>query len=634
MRRRKSIGAIVLTCAATLIMASTAAALVSPNSPDVREIGPVPYGVSSAVLDLDGRAFDLVFSPAGDLAYVSTRRRISIVDLNEWKVIDEIPIDGGTAIGIELFDGGTTLAVVVLGAREVLEIDLATKKVVAVTDLDGAFGVLGDGNPFDIAAIDDSRFLVAPTSALTGGFGGQVVVVDRSDRGNPTRIAGVLVGALGGVQADPAAGYAIVMADGFPATSSLVRLDTTSTPPTIESTSGWIGDSTEIAVDDVLGRIYTTGGVVLDLEDLSVVGTSVGGIPVLSADGSVLYSVTKNLITAQSTDSMTVVDSWVPTCPQYPETFYPHDARLDPSGENLILLGEAGICLEPLDGSGRPPAILRVDVRPTVAGVDLLGSIVVVTTDGEVVYDETGVLFNPNSYPTDDRRIDLETGEYRVLVVRPVTSPGQWPFVPARHDGLPLLSRAELVPLSVSGDTTIQIDVDPFFYDLVDTSQTFWSSIQWLQATAITTGCGPTSFCPNDFVTRGQMAAFLDRALALPEGGPSGFVDDAGIFRQNIANLKAAGITTGCAPDRFCTDDFVTRAQMAAFLDRALDLPDGGPTPFTDDDGTFEQNIANLFLAEITTGCAPDRFCTDDFVTRAQMAAFLERALADDWLHR
>jgi hypothetical protein len=40
-----------------------------------------------------------------------------------------------------------------------------------------------------------------------------------------------------------------------------------------------------------------------------------------------------------------------------------------------------------------------------------------------------------------------------------------------------------------------------------------------------------------------------------------------------------------------------------------------------------------LRAAGITTGCAPDRFCTDEFVTRAQMAAFLERALADNWPH-
>jgi hypothetical protein len=44
---------------------------------------------------------------------------------------------------------------------------------------------------------------------------------------------------------------------------------------------------------------------------------------------------------------------------------------------------------------------------------------------------------------------------------------------------------------------------------------------------------------------------------------------------QGIEALKASGITTGCNPptyDRFCPEDPVTRAQMAMFLARALGL--------------------------------------------------------------
>ncbi|MDH4117739.1 MAG: S-layer homology domain-containing protein [Acidimicrobiia bacterium] len=36
-----------------------------------------------------------------------------------------------------------------------------------------------------------------------------------------------------------------------------------------------------------------------------------------------------------------------------------------------------------------------------------------------------------------------------------------------------------------------------------------------LAASGITTGCTSTAFCPNDVVTRGQMAAFLRRADGL-----------------------------------------------------------------------------------------------------------------------
>lgn len=86
----------------------------------------------------------------------------------------------------------------------------------------------------------------------------------------------------------------------------------------------------------------------------------------------------------------------------------------------------------------------------------------------------------------------------------------------------------------------------------------------------------PAMFCPDDPVTRGQMAALLVRAFDYESPtGTDRFVDDDSIFEADIEALAAAGITLGCNPpanDRFCPADPVTRAQMASFLVRALDL--------------------------------------------------------------
>ena len=61
-------------------------------------------------------------------------------------------------------------------------------------------------------------------------------------------------------------------------------------------------------------------------------------------------------------------------------------------------------------------------------------------------------------------------------------------------------------------------------------------------------------------------------ASGLPPGGT--FTDDDGhIFEGAIEAIAAEGITKGCNPpvnDKFCPNDFVTRGQMAAFLKRAL----------------------------------------------------------------
>ncbi|MGF1665955.1 MAG: S-layer homology domain-containing protein [Acidimicrobiia bacterium] len=87
----------------------------------------------------------------------------------------------------------------------------------------------------------------------------------------------------------------------------------------------------------------------------------------------------------------------------------------------------------------------------------------------------------------------------------------------------------------------------------------------------------PALFCPDEPVTRAQVAALLVRAFDYEAPtGTDRFVDDnASIFEADIEALAAAGITLGCNPpanDRFCPTDPVTRAQMASFLARALSL--------------------------------------------------------------
>ena len=68
------------------------------------------------------------------------------------------------------------------------------------------------------------------------------------------------------------------------------------------------------------------------------------------------------------------------------------------------------------------------------------------------------------------------------------------------------------------------------------------------------------------------MASFLVRALKLEHAAPAGFGDTEGsVHAANIDALAAAGITLGCSaePLLYCPDQPVTRAQMAGFLVRA-----------------------------------------------------------------
>ncbi len=82
----------------------------------------------------------------------------------------------------------------------------------------------------------------------------------------------------------------------------------------------------------------------------------------------------------------------------------------------------------------------------------------------------------------------------------------------------------------------------------------------------------PPLFCPDSPISRGQMAVFIETSLARVIGACTGQFTDVTIsnpFCGFIEKLAFDGITAGCAagpPPRFCPDDPVTRAQMAVFL--------------------------------------------------------------------
>ena len=116
--------------------------------------------------------------------------------------------------------------------------------------------------------------------------------------------------------------------------------------------------------------------------------------------------------------------------------------------------------------------------------------------------------------------------------------------------------------------------VDSSRFEDVDPSQWWAPYVERLADLEVTVGCStdPPLFCPNETVSREQMAAFLVRAFGLSEADPAGFEDTGRSFAAaQIDALHAAEVTVGCSGDPllFCPDQHVTRAQMASFLIRA-----------------------------------------------------------------
>jgi photosystem II stability/assembly factor-like uncharacterized protein len=124
----------------------------------------------------------------------------------------------------------------------------------------------------------------------------------------------------------------------------------------------------------------------------------------------------------------------------------------------------------------------------------------------------------------------------------------------------------------------------PTFVD-VPATHPFMMWIEALVNAGITSGCAtsPPQYCPDQSVTRGQMAVFLLRGIHGAGHQPpdaTGIFADVPLdhpFARWIEQLFAEGITSGCAtsPARYCPDQPVTRGQTAVFLVRAFGLPVG-----------------------------------------------------------
>lgn len=112
----------------------------------------------------------------------------------------------------------------------------------------------------------------------------------------------------------------------------------------------------------------------------------------------------------------------------------------------------------------------------------------------------------------------------------------------------------------------------------------YWAAdwIEQFYQDEITKGCNtnPSSYCPEQQVTRAEMSVLLLRAKYGSSYSPplaNGLFADVSAeywATDRVEQLYKEGITTGCSgsPLSFCSDDSVTRDQMAAFLVRTFGL--------------------------------------------------------------
>jgi len=173
----------------------------------------------------------------------------------------------------------------------------------------------------------------------------------------------------------------------------------------------------------------------------------------------------------------------------------------------------------------------------------------------------------------------------------------------------------------------------------VPASHGFFDFIGMVRLRDITQGCGSGVYCPDEVMTRAEMAAFIVRALygETFTFNPVAYFTDVPVGHTHfkyVQKMKDLGITSGCGATTYCPGDPVTRGQMAVFLVRArLGIANGesfpsAPAPYFDDvpaNHVFFPFIQKMKELGITAGCSATSYCSDSPNTRGQMAVFVTR---------
>ncbi len=172
-----------------------------------------------------------------------------------------------------------------------------------------------------------------------------------------------------------------------------------------------------------------------------------------------------------------------------------------------------------------------------------------------------------------------------------------------------------------------------------DVPRSHWAYryVETILHSGVTVGCGASAYCPDESLTRAEMAVLLLAARHGPgwaPPSPAGTVfTDVPVDHWAVAfieALAAEGITSGCGPGIYCPDDPITRAEMAVFLLVAEHGSGWVPPPPT---GSVFGDVAaghwagayieGLAAEGITSGCGGGNYCPDGPVSRAEMAVFL-----------
>ncbi len=169
----------------------------------------------------------------------------------------------------------------------------------------------------------------------------------------------------------------------------------------------------------------------------------------------------------------------------------------------------------------------------------------------------------------------------------------------------------------------------------VDPTTEVGSAVEKLFTLGIIKGKPNGNYAPKDTISRAEAARIMYGVLELED-----YVNETGIKKypdvplnhwayKEISTISEWEVMNGYNTGNFGPSDVLTRGQMAHILRKALDLPNGPASlPFKDvaKNAYYYQGVASLYGANITKGKSATTFDPNGFVTREELALFLDRS--------
>ncbi len=231
---------------------------------------------------------------------------------------------------------------------------------------------------------------------------------------------------------------------------------------------------------------------------------------------------------------------------------------------------------------------------------------------------------NSDTAPTVKIELPKGTGETKVEIPVSNATPGTVAVL-VHPDGTEEIVKNSLptedgIQLTVNGGATVKIvDNSKNFAD----TQNHWAkdAIDFVSARGLVSGMSGTTYAPDSSTTRAQLWTILARQ------NNADLTGGATWYEKAQAWAKEKGISDGVNPD-----GTINRAQMVTMLWRAAGSPAaGGSASFADvpADSYYTQAVAWAVENGITAGVGKGRFDPNSTCTRAQIATFLWRAMAE-----